>query len=232
MNFSKEITIYCDGSAIGNPGPGGWGSAILIFQNRGGKVVEEIGGFEKHTTNNRMEITAAIEGLKKAVRNSEVTVKTDSQYLVNGITKWVFGWQRNGWKTAQKGDVLNKELWQELMKVSADLDVTWEHVKAHSGITMNERVDKIANGFARGEKIKLYKGGDKDYKTFLEGEPKARATSGSGKAYSYVSLVGGEVKTHKTWSECEKRVAGQKAKFKKVFNKEEEESLIKQWQIN
>ncbi|MEK7567412.1 MAG: ribonuclease HI [Patescibacteria group bacterium] len=225
----KEVTIYCDGSAIGNPGPGGWGFAILIFQNRGGRTVEEIGGFEKHTTNNRMEITAAIEGLKKAVKNSSVTIKTDSQYLVNGISKWVYGWERNGWKTSQKQDVLNKDLWQELMKVSADLDVTWEHLRAHSGITMNERVDQIANSFARGEKIKLFKGSDKDYKAFLESEHKSRPASGA-KAYSYISMLLGKIETHKNWADCEKRVKGQKARFKKVFSEEEELAIKKAWQ--
>lgn len=226
----KEITIYCDGSSIGNPGPGGWGAAILIFQNRGGRTVQEIGGAEKHTTNNRMELTAVIESLKKISENSEVTIKTDSQYVINGITKWVYGWQKNGWKTAQKEDVLNKDLWQELMKLSGNSEVSFEHVKGHSGNAMNERADIIANGFARGEKIKLYAGDERGYKEYLETMPKVRAVSGkSGKAYSYVSLVDGKVLKHKTWGECEMRVRGQKAKFKKVFNAEEETELIKSW---
>src|SRR3990167_858988 len=97
-----EITLYCDGSSIGNPGPGGWGAAILVFQNRGGRTVQEIGGKETHTTNNRMELTAVIEGIKTVSKTLHATrialqVKTDSQYVINGITKWVYGWQKNGW---------------------------------------------------------------------------------------------------------------------------------------
>ncbi len=242
----KEITIYCDGSAIGNPGPGGWGATILVFQNRGGRTVKEIGGGEKHTTNNRMELMAAIESLKKIPAHSVVTIKTDSQYAVKGITGWVYGWEKNGWKTTQKQDVLNKDLWKILMKAVSGSDVTFEHVRGHSGNLMNERVDQIANALARGEKIypvrggahttlsngvKLYEGDERGYKEFLANLPKARAVSGkSGKAYSYISLVDGRIMTHKTWAECEKRVAGQKAKFKKVFSAEEETELIESWQ--
>jgi ribonuclease HI len=222
----KEITIYCDGSAIGNPGPGGWGAVILKDEVSLGRKIIELGGSEKHTTNNRMELTAAIEAIASIKGEYRITVKTDSAYVVNGMSKWVFGWERNGWRTATKGEVLNKDLWQKLMKEVSKRDVEWEHVSAHTGILMNERVDVIANSFARGEKIKLFEGDERTYKQFLEDAPKARIVSKSAKAYSYVSMVDGKIMTHSTWKECEARVQGQKARFKKSVSFEDERAII------
>jgi len=227
----KTVTIYCDGSAIGNPGPGGWGAVVSD------KVqVREIGGHEIHTTNNRMELTAAIESLKLLKTKSVVTLHTDSRYVIHGITKWVHGWSRNNWQTSIKTDVLNKELWQELVHVAEKHTITWEHVRAHTGIALNERVDMIANGFARKEEVKLFYGSRVEYKAFLSTMPKARVVSKSaskskktGAAYSYVSVLNGKVQTHKTWAECEKRVKGKNAKFKKVFSAGDEATLIKEW---
>ena len=224
----KVAIIHCDGSAIGNPGPGGWGAVV-----EAGHRVTELGGFEAHTTNNRMELTAAIESLKKTAKGASVTVKTDSQYVINGITKWVHGWERNGWQTKEKKDVLNRDLWILLMKQTATHDVTWEHVRGHVGVALNERVDQIANGFARKETVKLFSGTEAAYRTFLKGMPKARAVPSSSskgkKAYSYVSLVDGKVMTHATWAECEKRVKGTTAKYKKVLSKAEEADLVSRW---
>lgn len=227
----KQATIYADGSAIGNPGPGGWGVVIVTED---GAV--ELGGKDTHTTNNRMELSAVIEALKKIKRGEKVVVKTDSQYVINGITKWVFGWEKNGWQTKEKKDVLNKDLWQLLAKEVRVRDVDWEHVRGHAGIAGNERVDQIANGYARRENVKLFKGDKKEYKEFLKGMPKARVVSKSsskskktGPAYSYVSLLDGKVLTHKTWVECERRVKGKPAKYKKVFSADEERILMKLW---
>ncbi len=229
----QNVTIFCDGSAIGNPGPGGWGAVVIV-----GKDVRELGGYDAHTTNNRMELTAAIESLRSLKEKSRVTVKTDSRYVMNGITKWVKGWEKNGWQTKGKTDVLNKELWQKLVKISGAHDVAWEHVRAHVGIAGNERVDMIANGFARKEKARLFKGSEKEYGEFLKTMPKARVVSKSkskskktGPAYSYVSVLDGKVMTHKTWAECEKRVKGKPAKFKKVFSREEEATLVAEWSL-
>jgi ribonuclease HI len=226
----KEITIYCDGSSIGNPGPGGWG-AVIADKAR----VKEVGGSDAHTTNNKMELTAAIEALLNLKNRSKVTIHTDSRYVINGITKWVFGWEKKGWLTLEKTEVQNKELWQELVRVSLRHDVTWEHVKGHSGVPLNERVDQIANGFARGGGVELYYGSLAKYQQVLDAMPKPRIKTApktkktTGKAYSYVSLLDGKVLTHKTWEECEKRVKGKPAKFKKVFSKEEETKLIEEW---
>lgn len=231
----NAVTIFCDGSAIGNPGPGGWG-VVVQFSEAGKETrVEELGGFAEHTTNNRMELTAAIEALTLLKAKSNVTIKTDSQYVIQGTTKWVFGWEKNGWQTSQKKEVMNKDLWEVLVSLSKKHMVTWEHVRAHVGIVLNERVDMIANGFARKETVTLCVADEKEYTEFLKGMPKARVVSKSiskktGPAYSYVSVVDGKVLTHKTWAECEKRVKGKSAKYKKVFSKEGEGALIAEWQ--
>lgn len=226
----KSITIYCDGSSIGNPGPGGWGAVVAD-----GARAKELGGYKNDTTNNRMELTAAIESLRILKNASAVSIHTDSSYVINGITKWVKGWVKNGWLTKEKKDVLNRELWQELVKVSEKHDVAWKHVKGHSGIELNERADMIANGFARKEEVKLFYGSLAKYKLLLATMPKARVVSKSksskktGPAYSYVSVIDGKVLTHKTWTECEARVKRKKAKFKKVFSQSEEALLKKEW---
>jgi ribonuclease HI len=226
----KAITIYCDGSSIGNPGPGGWGAVIAD-----GARAKELGGYEKETTNNRMELTAAIESLRILKNASSVTMHTDSSYVINGITKWVKGWLKNGWVTKEKKGVVNRDLWEELVKVSTKHDVEWKHVRGHSGIELNERVDMIANGFARKEKVELFYGSLAKYRTVLASMPKARVVSKSkskvktGPAYSYVSVLDGKVMVHKTWAECEKRVKGKPARFKKVFSKEEEVVLTREW---
>lgn len=225
-----DITIYCDGSSIGNPGPGGWGAVVAD-----GARAKELGGFEKETTNNRMELTAAIEALRILKNKSDATVHTDSSYVINGITKWVYGWQKNGWRTKEKKDVVNKDLWEQLLNCTEKHDVTWKHVRGHSGIELNERADMIANGYARKEKVGLFYGSLTKYKTILASMPKARVVSKSksakktGPAYSYVSVIDGKVLMHKTWTECEKRVKGKKSKFKKVFSASEEMALKKEW---
>lgn len=224
------ITIYCDGSSVGNPGPGGWGAVVSD-----GKKVHEMGGFETQTTNNRMELTAAIASLKGLRGTVEATVHTDSQYVINGITKWVRGWVKNGWLTKEKKDVLNKDLWQALVEAAEKHEVAWKHVRGHEGVVLNERADMIANGYALKETVKLFEGTETAYTEFLKGMPKARVVSKSkstkktGPAYSYVSVIEGKVLTHKMWAECEKRVKGKKAKFKKVFSKDEESALKKEW---
>jgi len=152
-----KFTIYTDGASRGNPGPGGF-SAIIITDNK----VKEIGGREGETTNNRMEMKAAIEGLKKLPPNSEVKIHTDSEYLLKGMTKWIFGWQKNKWKTKDKRAVLNQDLWEALLeqvaKINKKRKVGWQKVESHSGHELNDRADKIATGFADGKEVKLYNG--------------------------------------------------------------------------
>lgn len=135
-----QVEIFTDGACRGNPGPGGW-AALL----RAGDSEKLIKGAKPETTNNRMELMAAIEGLKALKRPSEVVLTTDSQYVRQGITQWIAGWKRNGWKTAKKEPVKNQDLWQALDAALAAHEIEWRWVKGHSGHAENELVDQAAN---------------------------------------------------------------------------------------
>jgi ribonuclease HI len=135
----KQVVIYTDGACSGNPGPGGWG-AILRF----GETTKEICGGEAETTNNRMELLAAIEGLNALKVACEVDLYTDSSYVKDGITKWIFGWKKKGWKTADGKPVKNVELWQKLEEARNRHKVTLHWVKGHAGHAENERADELA----------------------------------------------------------------------------------------
>jgi ribonuclease HI len=137
--MSGKVAIWTDGACSGNPGPGGWG-AILTF----GAHEKELCGGEPLTTNNRMELTAAIKALEALTRPCEVDLHTDSNYLRGGITSWMNGWKRNGWRTADKKPVKNVELWQQLDSAAQVHDVKWHWVKGHAGDPMNERADALA----------------------------------------------------------------------------------------
>lgn len=139
-----KLYAYTDGACSGNPGPGGWGA--LMQARDGDTVVKEraLKGGEAQTTNNRMELLAAIHALEALERETEITVVTDSNYVKNGITAWIFGWKKNGWKNAAKKPVKNAELWQRLDEANARHRVTWEWVKGHAGHPENERADELA----------------------------------------------------------------------------------------
>ena len=134
------VTLYTDGACRGNPGPGGWGVYL-----RYGRHEKHLHGYETLTTNNRMELTAAIEGLKALKRPCRVELNTDSKYVMHGITEWLAGWKRKGWKTAAGKPVKNDDLWRELDRQSARHDVDWHWVKGHAGIHGNEVADGLAN---------------------------------------------------------------------------------------
>lgn len=135
----SDVIIYTDGACSYNPGPGGYGALLL----QAGKV-RELGGFAESTTNNRMEMQAVLEGFKALKRPCEVKVVSDSKYVIDGITKWVHGWKKRGWKKADKKPVLNKEIWQALVDEEARHTVSYEWVKGHSGHPENDRVDEEA----------------------------------------------------------------------------------------
>ena len=139
MSEGKRVTVYTDGACSGNPGPGGWG-AILVY----GEKSKELCGGEQLTTNNRMELTAACAALEALTRPCAVDLYTDSQYVKGGITGWIFGWKRNGWKTADKKPVKNADLWQRLEAARERHSVDWHWVKGHAGHDMNERADELA----------------------------------------------------------------------------------------
>ena len=136
----EQIEIYTDGACKGNPGPGGWGALL-----RSGEHEKEIFGGERHTTNNRMEITAVIESLKLVKKKSKVCIYTDSTYVKDGISSWIKQWKINGWKTAAKKPVKNEELWKELDLLVSQHQIEWVWVKGHAGDEGNERADALAN---------------------------------------------------------------------------------------
>ena len=139
-----ELFAYTDGACSGNPGPGGWG-ALLIAREDGAVVRErELSGGEAVTTNNRMELLAAINALDGLARPSRITVVTDSAYVKNGVTSWLHGWKRNGWKTSTKKPVKNEDLWRRLDEAQARHEVRWEWIKGHAGHPENERADALA----------------------------------------------------------------------------------------
>jgi ribonuclease HI len=139
MSELPQVEIFTDGACRGNPGPGGWAALI-----RSGTREKEISGGETLTTNNRMELQAAIEALKALNRPCLVDLHTDSNYVRDGITKWIHGWRRNGWRTADRKPVKNAELWQELLDAAAPHRVRWHWVRGHSGHPENDRVDALA----------------------------------------------------------------------------------------
>jgi len=142
----SELTLVhmaTDGACKGNPGPGGWGVVI-----RAGDKEKLLSGGEKLTTNNRMELTAAIKGLEALKRPCQIVLSTDSRYVMDGLTKWLAGWQRNGWRTAARQPVKNCDLWQELVAAAAPHRIRWEWVKGHAGHPENERADKLASDAA------------------------------------------------------------------------------------
>jgi ribonuclease HI len=138
-NSGQVVEIFCDGACSGNPGPGGYG-AILRY----GGHVKELNGGARETTNNRMEMTAAIEALRRLTRPCQVVITTDSQYLVKGMTEWITGWQRKGWLNSKKEPVVNKDLWEQLLTLTEPHSVRWKWVKGHAGHAENERCDQLA----------------------------------------------------------------------------------------
>jgi ribonuclease HI len=202
--------------------------------------VVELGGAEGHTTNNRMELMAALKGLQlaKSLPAGPRILRTDSSYVINGITKWVHGWQKNGWQTKEKKDVLNKDLWSDLVEAAHGQEVAWEYVGGHVGIAGNERVDTIASEYALGNAVRLFKGPIEEYEVDIANlahdavlkDKKSSGKSRSGaKAFSYISEVGGVVQVHKSWPECEARVRGRRARFKKAISPADEAAIVAQF---
>ncbi len=231
-----EITIFTDGASRGNPGPGGWGAVVVS-----GDKVLELGGGESKTTNNRMELMGAI-GALLSVKNEDqkILLYSDSSYLLNGITKWAKGWERNGWKTKTKEDVQNRDLWEKLLDVVDGKNIEWKYLGGHVGIAGNERADEIATSFADGKPTKLFDGPlsgygrnilNFDLDTTLSREKSVSRAHSKAKAYSYLSLVDGVFMRHTTWAECEKRVKGKKAKFKKALSADDERVIMKEWGV-
>jgi ribonuclease HI len=243
---SSPIIVFTDGAAKGNPGRGGWGAIVVTPDER----VAELGGGAPHTTNNRMELGGAIAALRHVGgRSGPVAIYTDSTYLIQGITQWIWGWRKRGWKTAEGADVLNRELWEELSGLvaarnSSSSRVEWHWVRGHVGTPGNERADQISVAFALQQPVDLYDGPLRGYplailrlpdETTLPkrgtgpgASPKPKAT-----AYTYLSVVGGIPMRHPTWADCERRVKGQPgARFKKAASAADEAAILSGWGID
>lgn len=240
-HLENQIVVYCDGACSGNPGPGGWGTIVSTTDGR----VRELGGGALGTTNNQMELTATIEALKMIDdAPGEIVIYTDSVYVIRGITQWIWGWIRNGWKTAEGKEVLNREYWQELSKLVSERKkisaTNWKYVRGHVGIQGNERCDEIAVRFSQGQRPSLFNGTVHEYpidvrrKPPEEPLPEMRSKSGPKPgAHSYLSLLGGTPMRHGSWAECERRVKGQPgAKFKKAMSAGDEIAILKSWGVD
>jgi ribonuclease HI len=239
----QQTIVFTDGASKRNPGPGGWG--VIIVRPDGS--VTELGGGAELTTNNKMELTGAIQALSRLRGVSgPVAIYTDSTYVIQGITGWVHGWRRRGWTTATGSEVLNRELWEELAGLVAERGsrtMEWHYVRGHSGIPGNERVDEIADSFALQQPAALYEGPLAGYgiavldlpdDTSVPARSASSAPGGNGKtaAYSYLSVVDGEPMRHATWAECEQRVKGRSgARFKKATSAADEEAILRAWGI-
>lgn len=240
----QPIVVFTDGAAKGNPGPGAWGAVIVTPD---GQVTELGGRAAETTTNNRMELTGAIRALTelRAV-SGPLAVYTDSTYVIQGIRAWIFGWRKRGWKTAAGGDVLNRDLWEQLdalVSARGKGGVVWHYVRGHAGIPGNERVDEIADGLVQGNPIELYRGPMIGYSHAILDLPTdtvvpARTSSGRGETrkgppYSYLSVVDGQLARHTTWADCERRVKGRAgARFKKAMSQADEAAILKDWRID
>jgi ribonuclease HI len=239
--FDGSILVYTDGASKGNPGPGGWGAIIATPEGQ----VTELGAAHKEVTNNQMEMKGVIEALVYLRRHEgQVAILTDSTYLIQGITQWIWGWMRNGWQTAAGSEVINKAYWQRLHQLVQGRkeknlgELSWHYVRGHSGIEGNERVDQIASDFASGKRVDLYNGPLQRYDYDLYNIPddtslpkRSNKSRNSKKAaYSYLSYVNGELQRHQTWAECEARVKGRSgAKFKKALSAADEAQIKKDW---
>lgn len=213
----NSVDIITDGACSGNPGRGGW-AAIVID----GAHHTEYSGADAHTTNNRMELQAAITGLQRAPTQRPLRVITDSQYLINGITKWVKGWQKNGWKTREGHAVENRDLWEQLVAVNGP-HVSWHHVKGHAGHPLNERANTLAQqqaGSGTGQPLPPATRAASPHTTTPLGFP------------CYLSLIGSNLQRHATWESCQRTVHGVSgAKFKKVANQQQFDAQLQLWKV-
>ena len=235
MENTNIISIFTDGSSLGNPGAGGWGAIIID-----GERVKEMNGGENPTTNNRMELSATIFALKYlGDTEKKIVLHTDSSYVISGITKWVWGWRKNNWMTSSKTEVVNRDLWEQLSNAVVGKKIEWKYVGGHISIAGNERADALAVSFAKGKSEKLFDGKFSEYgiqnildishDAEIKKDRGANKAHSKAKAHSYISLVDGKIMTHQTWAECEARVKGKKAKYKKSISKEDEGNIISEW---
>ena len=239
-----RIVAFSDGASKGNPGPGGWGVVVVTPEG----AVVELGGGAPATTNNRMELTGAIMALTEIQGHAcAVDVYTDSTYVIKGIKEWVPNWRRRGWTTSTGSAVVNRDLWETLSALTSARGprmTAWHYVRGHVGIPGNERVDAIADGYATGTPVALYRGPLSGYdhpvldipdETSLPASRPDRATprrGSKGAAYCYLSLVDGALMRHASWADCEARVKGRSgARFKKAVSAGDAAAIAAAWGV-
>lgn len=235
---TEKYIAYTDGACSGNPGRGGWASIILSPKGS----VKEIGGPQNATTNNKMELTAVIETLRILKPNTQLILLTDSSYVLNGITKWIFGWRKNNWRSSSGEEVANKELWLDLYEASRNLKIDWRYCRGHIGIAGNERADEIAVNFSKDQYNDLYFGSAENYGHELLPLPDEvefpsysnnKSKNGTKEKVFYLSYTNGVVRAHKDWASCQASTQGVSgAKFKKVKDENEENSALKSWGLD
>ena len=240
QNFSSTI-IFSDGACTGNPGPGGWGAIVVTPDGK----VRELGGGEAQTTNNQMELMGTIKALRsiKTPPDSPIAIYTDSTYVIRGITQWISGWRKRGWKNSEGKPVSNQPLWEELLRETMRLkptEIEWKYVRGHTGVPGNERCDEIAVDYAKGRWVDLFEGSILKYSIAIHDIPEntelpemRTAEKKAEPAFSYLSYQGGVVHRHKTWAECERRVKGQSgARFKKAKSLQDEGGILQAWGLD
>jgi ribonuclease HI len=237
MKNKLSILIFSDGACSGNPGPGGWGAVIATPDGN----VTELGGGDKATTNNRMELSATIAALRFIKKEKgSVDFYTDSTYVIRGITQWIWGWMKKGWVNSEGGEVLNKDLWQDLFRLVSDRKekdkINWLYSRGHVGTPGNERCDEIAVAFSKSKWVDLYEGPLLKYPVAVydvpedSSLPEIRPREEKKAAYSYLSYLDGQVYRHRDWPSCERRVKGKSgAKFKKALSADDEKSILSTW---
>ena len=238
FELSLSTIVFTDGASSGNPGPGGWAAVIRTPVGE----IRELGGRDENTTNNRMELMGVVRALAHLSRQEgPVAIFTDSTYVIRGITQWIWGWRKRGWKTSGGKEVLNQDLWQRLFSLTyaRKPKVVWRYVPGHAGVPGNERCDKIAVAYSKGRRPSLYSGPEAGYSddfTILPPEvpvPEMKTRTKKAKAYSYLSYVNGEVQRHWDWSSCEASVRGRSgALFKKAASAEAEFDILKGWGVS
>lgn len=254
----KNFRIFTDGACLGNPGPGGYGAIILTpddhIHELGARDADTTNNrMEMQAILESLKWVAAAND----VAGSTITCLSDSAYALNGIKEWRFGWRQRGWRKASGEEVANRDIWQALDALIDEMSkqnicFIWRHVAGHAGIPGNERVDQIASSYAQSAPPELYQGPYEGYGIDLSNEspaPESAAAKGKGKnqlkaksgqkasgskqsskkPLGYVSYLDGDFRFHKTWGECQSRVTGRPAKFRKVFSQEEARELERQW---
>ena len=247
MNKEEDsYCAFCDGACSGNPGPGGWGAVINLGPDRS---VVEIGGPSTKTTNNQMELLAAIKTLEFFQSQTKaaqfpLTLYTDSKYVLGGMTSWADGWSKRGWLKSDGSAVMNQPEWKRLLLLrdAHPKKIHWTYVPGHCGIAGNDRADQIAVCFSKHQEIDLYAGSFEAYSVALfpvhsddpttRTKAKAKKASSKGKALFYLSLVAGKLQKHSSWAECEAATKGRSgAKFKKICSLSEESAVRRQWGV-